>query len=131
MAELNEKQTALLEGPNIAVLATIQADGKPQANPMWVDWDGTHVIMNTAIGRAKEKQIRRDPRVGITVFAADNPYEYVAVTGTAELTLDGAEAQIDKLAKKYIGQDVYPWRGPDEKRITIKITPETVSGMGS
>ncbi len=127
MTKLEAKYEALLVGPNFASLATLNADGSPQVNPMWVDWDGEHVVMNTAIGRAKEKQIRRDPRVAVAVFDAQNPYNYVAVTGRAELYMEGAEGQIDKLAKKYIGEDVYPWRQPGERRINFRFKPETVN----
>ena len=126
MATLNEKQISMLEDKNFAAIATIDGKGGPQVNPMWVGWDGTHIVMNTAVGRAKEKQLARDPRVAVSVWNAANPYEHFSVTGTAKLTLDGAEAQIDAFAKKYMGEDVYPWRGPTEKRITILISVDTI-----
>ena len=132
MAVLNEKQISLLvEGKNFAALATTTADGSPQVNPMWVGWDGECIVMNTAVGRAKEKQIRRSPKVAITVWNAENPYEHFAVNGTAELSLDGAEQQIDDFAQKYIGQSPYPWRSPGEQRINIRVRPEQVHAQNT
>ena len=128
MAKLTEPQIELLTAPNYGNVATVRSDGSPHVTPVWVDWDGEYVIFNTAVGRAKEKHLRRDPRVAVEVFAQENPYSYVSIDGTAELSEEGADAHIDKLAKKYLGQDQYPHRQPGERRIIVRIRPERVDG---
>jgi PPOX class probable F420-dependent enzyme len=112
-------------------VTTLRSDGSPHSTPVWIDTDGENVIFNTAIGRAKERHLRRDPRVSVVVLPADDQQSgYVSVTGTAELIEDGAVDHIHKMAKKYIGQDEYPWLQPDEQRIIVKITPDKVDTMG-
>ena len=113
MAKLNEKQASLLLDKNLAVVATIRPDGTPQVTPTWVDWDGEHVLINTAEGRWKPKYLRRDPRVSVFVLDPDDPYNWVAVTGKAELTHEGAEEHIHKLSRKYLGQE---YDAPKEPR---------------
>ncbi|MCY3639297.1 MAG: PPOX class F420-dependent oxidoreductase [Chloroflexi bacterium] len=114
----------LSEGKNIATIATVMPDGSPQATVVWIDTDGEHVIFNTAEGRVKTENLRRDPRVAIAVTDADNPYEQVTIRGrVVEFTHDGADAHIDALAKKYLGMDEYPLRNPDEQRVIVKIAP--------
>ena len=114
-----------------ANLATVGADGTPQVTPVWCDFDGAHVRINTARGRVKEKNLARNPRVAMAVLDPDNPYRYVQVQGrVVEMTEQGADAHIDTLAKKYLGQDRYPYRKAGEVRVTVKITPERVQGMG-
>jgi PPOX class probable F420-dependent enzyme len=88
------------------------------------------VSFNTALGRAKPKHIEHDPRAGILVVDPNDSYKWVSVDGHAELTTDGADAQIDKLAKKYLGKDEYPWRNPDEQRVKVRITPEHITASG-
>jgi PPOX class probable F420-dependent enzyme len=127
MAELSEKAVGLIEAKNFGNLATIRPDGTPNVTPVWVDWDGESVLINTAAGRAKERHLRRDPRATISVFQLDNPYNYVAVTGRAELTEEGADEHIDRLAKKYLDQDSYPFRQPGEQRVIVRIWPERVN----
>ena|ERR687895_63876 len=128
MARLNEKQAALFEGKNFGHVGTIRADGTPQVTPVWVDYDGEHVVFNTAVGRTKYENLRRDPRVTVEVLNMENPYEYVMVSGRAELEEgEAAERHIDKLAKKYMGVDEYPHRTPTEKRVLVRVTPERVS----
>jgi PPOX class probable F420-dependent enzyme len=96
-----------------------------------MDTDGEHVLFNTSIGRAKEKHLRRDPRVAVTVLPAENQQAgYVTVNGTAELTEDGAKEHIDSLAKKYLGVDEYPYLQPGEQRVIVKITPEKIDAQG-
>jgi len=97
---------------------------------VWVDTDTDVVMFNTAVGRAKERHLRKDPRIALIVVDPENVYRWVSISGTAELTTEGADAQIDKLAKKYLGQDEYPWRNPEEERITVKIRPEHVETTG-
>jgi PPOX class probable F420-dependent enzyme len=112
-------------------LATIMKDGTPQVTPVWCDFDGTHVRFNSALGRVKDKNIRRNPSVAISIQDPDNPYRYVAVKGRVDvITQEGADDHIDSLAKKYLGQDKYPYRRPDEVRVIYKILPERVSTMG-
>ncbi len=113
-----------------AHLATLGPDGAPQVTPVWVDYDGTHVRFNTARGRVKERNLRREPRVALALQDPDNPYRYVQVRGrVAEMTEKGADAHIDALAKKYLGQDRYPYRKADEVRVIVSILPEKVQGI--
>jgi PPOX class probable F420-dependent enzyme len=112
-------------------LATLMPDGQPQVTPVWIDYDGSHVIVNTAVGRQKDRNLQRDGRVAIAILDPDNPYRYLEVRGeVAERTTNGADASIDALAKKYIGQDKYPWRQPNETRVIYKIRPMHVTTMG-
>jgi PPOX class probable F420-dependent enzyme len=131
MAKLSDRQAELLRGKNWATIVTLRADGSPHATPVWIDTDGEHVLFNTAIGRAKERHLRRDPRIAVTVLpAADQQSAYLSVTGTAELSEDGAKEHIDRLAHKYLGVDEYPYLQPGERRVIVKITPDRVDSMG-
>jgi len=125
-----EKYRDIFDKKAFAHVATIGSSGQPQVTPVWVDFDGTHIRFNTARGRIKDKNLERNGRVALAAQDPDNPYRYVQVRGRAELTEQGAEAHIDALAKKYIGQDRYPWRRPGEVRVTVRIVPEHVQGMG-
>ena len=121
----------LFEKKAFGQLATIMEDGTPQVTPVWCEFDGTHVLFNSAKGRVKDKNVRRNPHVAITVQDPDNPYRYVAVRGSVvEITESGADAHIDALTKRYIGQPKYPYRGPGEVRVIYKIRPDRVSTMG-
>ena len=112
-------------------LATVMPDGSPQVTPVWVDFDGTHVIVNSARGRQKEKNMRRNDRVALSIFDPDNPYRYLEVRGkVAQITEEGADQHIDKMAKKYMGKDTYPFRRPDEVRVLFKILPSKTTQMG-
>ena len=103
-------------------------DGSPQVTPVWVDYDGSHVRVNSAKGRLKDKNMRRDKRVAFSIQDPENAYRYIAVRGeVVEITEQGADAHIDALAKKYLGKDRYPFRGPGEVRVIYKIRPEKVS----
>lgn len=114
-----------------AGLATLMPNGAPQVTPVWIDYDGEFVVFNTAVGRQKDKNLQRDGRVSLMLSDPDNPYRYLEVRGqVVERTLEGADEHINKMAKKYIGQDVYPWRRPDEVRVIFKIKPEHTSTMG-
>ena len=113
--------------PAFANLATVNADGSPQVTPVWVDFDGTHVIVNTAKGRVKANNLARNPRVALSVADPENPYRYVGIQGrVVEMTEKGGDAHIDKMAKKYLGKDKYPYRAPGEVRLIVKIAPEKV-----
>ena len=112
-------------------LATVGSDGRPQVTPVWCDFDGTHVRINTARGRVKDRNLKANPRVALSAQDPDNPYRYVQVRGrVTETTEKGADEHIDALAKKYMGKDKYPYRQPGEVRVMMKITPESVQGMG-
>ena len=130
MATLTEKQQQFLaENPFVGVATTLREDGSPHSTVVWVDANGG-ISFNTAMGRAKPRNLERDPRVSLLVVDPQNSYRWVSVSGRAELTLDGADAQIDKLAKKYLGKDEYPWRSPGEQRVTVRISPERVDSYG-
>ena len=112
-------------------LATLMPDGSPQVTPVWVDWDGKHVRFNSALGRVKDKNVRRDPRVSLAVQDPDNPYRYLEVRGrVAEITQNGADDHIDKLSQKYVGKPVYEGRQPGEVRVLYKVEPLKVTSMG-
>jgi PPOX class probable F420-dependent enzyme len=113
-----------------ANLATVNADGTPQVTPVWFDWDGSRLRINTAKGRVKDKNLRRTPAVALTIMDPDNPYRYVQVKGrVANVTESGADAHIDALSKKYTGQDRYAKRTPGEVRVIFTITPDRVQTM--
>jgi PPOX class probable F420-dependent enzyme len=115
----------------LAHLGTVMADGSVQVTPIWFDYDGTHIRVNSAKGRVKDRNMRRDPRVALSIVDPGNPYRYVAVRGRiVGITETGADAHIDRLAKKYLGQDRYPHRRQGEVRVTYTIAPERVGGMG-
>ena len=121
----------ILDKRGFAHLATPMKDGSPQVTPVWFDYDGSHIRINSAKGRLKDKNMRRDKRVALSIQDPDNPYRYIAIRGAIdEITEDGADAHIDRLAKKYLGKDRYPFRGPGEVRVTYKIRPEKISTMG-
>lgn len=131
MTTLSEKQADLFRGKNWGTVVTLRADGTPHATPVWIDTDGEHVLFNTAVGRAKERHIRRDPRVSVTVLPAEDQQSgYVTVNGTAEIVEEGAFDHIDKMAQKYIGQEKYPYLQEGEQRVIVKVTPEKVDSMG-
>src|SRR6266516_7689856 len=108
MAKLDEKPRKFLdESPHVGVATTLREDGSPHSTIVWVDVEDGRVSFNTALGRAKVKHLEHDPRASILVVDPNDPYKYVAVSGHVEVTEEGADAQIDKLAKKYIGKDTY------------------------
>jgi PPOX class probable F420-dependent enzyme len=114
------------------VIATIREDGSPQATPVWIDYDGEDVLVNSARGRTKVKNIERDPRATVTVLPAEDQQSgYVMVSGPAKIVEEGAFEHIDMLAKKYLGEDKYPYLGPGEQRVIIQIHPERVDGFGA
>jgi len=126
-----EKYLDLFQKKAFANLATLMPDGSPQVTPVWVDWDGTHVLVNSARGRQKDKNMQKNARVSLSILDPDNPYRYLEVRGTVDqITEEGADAHIDKMAKKYMGKDTYPYRNPAEKRVIFKILPTRTSQMG-
>jgi len=130
-ATIPTKYQDLFNKKAFAHLATLMPDGTPQVTPVWCDYDGTYIRINTAKGRVKDKNMRRNRRVALVIMDPDNPYRYLAVRGEiAEITEQGADAHIDQLAKKYLGKDRYPFRQPGEVRVLYKIRPERVSTRG-
>jgi PPOX class probable F420-dependent enzyme len=131
MADLDPAHRAFLgDNPFPGVATTLRADGSPHSTVVWVDVDERGVSFNTADGRAKPRHLRADPRVSLTVVDPNNPFQWISLSGTATVTEEGADAQIDRLAKKYLGQDTYPWRSPDEQRLSVRITPDKVDAFG-
>jgi PPOX class probable F420-dependent enzyme len=130
-AVIPEKYQDLFQKKAFASLATLMPDGKPQVTPVWCDFDGKHVLVNSAKGRVKDRNMRRDPRVSLALIDPDNPYRHLQVQGhVVEITEAGADQHIDKMAKKYLGQDKYPFRQPGEVRVIYKIEPDRASTMG-
>jgi PPOX class probable F420-dependent enzyme len=131
MAALADDEKQFLEqNPYVGTVTTLRRDGSPHSTVVWVDVRDGAVGFNTARGRAKTRHIESDPRVSLLVVDPNDSYKWIAVSGRAEVTDEGADEQIDKLAKKYIGRETYPWRNPQERRISVWITPETVDGTG-
>ena len=128
MAGLTDEQARLLQEPNFATVGTVNPDGSPQLSIVWIDWDGRHVLFNTAVGRVKPRNLERDQRVSVLVIDREDGYHWVAVRGTAELTTEGADEHIDKLARKYTGEG---WQAkPGEQRLLCSFRPEHVSAYG-
>jgi len=125
---LTDADRRLLGPPQFAVLTTLMPDGSPQASTVWVDTDGDDVLVNTAEGRVKPANVRRDPRVAVTVWDRDDPYRQVLIRGqVTEITHQGAEDHIDELSRRYTGTFPYPWRSDGEVRVILRIRPETVT----
>jgi len=130
-AAIPEQYKDLLTKKAFAHLATLMKDGSPQVTPVWFDYDGTYVRVNTAKGRWKDKNMRNRPKVALSIPDPDNPYRYMQIRGkVAEVTENGADEHIDSLAKKYLGQDKYPFRQPGEVRVIYKIEVDRVQTMG-
>jgi PPOX class probable F420-dependent enzyme len=132
MAEnIPEKYVDLLKKPAFAHLATLMPDGSPQVTPVWIDYDGKYIYFNSALGRMKDKNVRRDARVALAIQDPENPYRYLEIRGrVVEITQQGADDSINKLSQKYLGNPVYPFRQPGEVRVLYKIEPEHFSSMG-
>jgi len=129
--QLTEPIARLFQGKNFAFVSTLMKDGSPQITPTWVDIEKNNeysILVNTAEGRIKHKNLSRDPRLAISIVNSNNPYEMVTISGkvTEQITQAAAEEHIDKLAKKYVGVDKYPGRSPGEKRIILRKKPEKI-----
>jgi PPOX class probable F420-dependent enzyme len=130
-ASIPDKYKDLFNKVALAHLATLMADGRPQVTPVWVDLDGSHIRVNSAKGRVKDKNMRRNKRVALSIADPDNPYRYLAVQGeVVDVTEEGADDHINSLAKKYLGKDLYPFRQPGEVRVIYKIRPDRVTQSG-
>lgn len=130
MAELTDKARKLFEGANLLFVATVNEDGSPQVTPVWTHVENGNVTFNTAKGRVKERNLRRDPRIGLSITDRENPMDKVDIAGRVIEMIEGdeAEAQIDDLSEKYIGQSPYPWRRGEE-RIKVVVEPVRVHEM--
>lgn len=128
--EIDDSVIRLLTAKNLAFVATLMKDGSPQITPTWIDFDGKVILINTAEGRIKHKNVSRDPRISVCVVDHDNPYNVVTIRGKViEQASKGADEHIDKLAKRYLGVDKYPFRSPEEKRVLLRVLPENVFHM--
>jgi PPOX class probable F420-dependent enzyme len=108
-----------------AFLSTIMEDGSPQVTPMWFNTDGQHILINTARGRVKERNMRLRPEVALAIVDPQNPYRYVQVRGTVvDYSEQGADDHINALCAKYTGQELYPWKAPGEVRVRFTIQPK-------
>ncbi|HEY4685631.1 MAG TPA: PPOX class F420-dependent oxidoreductase [Dehalococcoidia bacterium] len=131
MAELPEAARQLIDEPNLAHFVTLMPDGSPQITPVWVDHDGTHVLINTAEGRQKPRNLRRDPRVALTVVDRANAYRYVQIRGrVVDMVHEGAWDHINKLARKYMGPEARYPGSQSETRVIVKVLPEHVQVSG-
>ncbi|MFH8678120.1 PPOX class F420-dependent oxidoreductase [Streptomyces lydicus] len=130
-ATLSDDLKKLLDTPVFVIVTTVQPDGSPQASPVWVKRDGDDLLISTTVGRRKERNIRRDPRVSVVVQPSDSPYTYAEVRGTATLTTEGGQELIDELSRKYTGKpyaEFNPESGKDAERVVVRITPRKVVG---
>jgi PPOX class probable F420-dependent enzyme len=121
----------LMREPAYCQLATLMPDGASQNTQVWVETDGEHILVNSAEGRQKVNNVRRDPRVALNVVDPTNAWRIASVRGrVVDVTTKGADRLIDELAKKYLNEEAYPFRQPGEVRLTIKILPEKINEMG-
>jgi PPOX class probable F420-dependent enzyme len=127
---LTDAQRQFLENPFVGVITDVRPDGSPHSTIVWIDVDDDGVSFNTAHGRAKPRYIANDSRVSLAVVDPQDPYRWLSISGTATLVDEGADDQIDRLAKKYIGADSYPFRQPGERRVTVRIAVEKVDASG-
>ena len=128
MRKLPEAAMKMIEAKNFAHIATLMPDGAPHVSPVWIDHENDEVIVNTAEGRVKLRNIRRDPRVAISIIEQENPYHAILIQGrVVNITNEGADTHIDKMAKKYLGVDRYPYRTAGEKRFVLRIDPLRVT----
>ena len=124
---MDSKVERLLNGKNLVFLATTMADGSPQVTPVWGNFADSCILINTAEGRLKHKNILRDPRVAISVVDVKNPLDMTSIRGeVVEILPDYEYKHADFLTKQYMGKEKYPFKRPGEKRITLKIKPEKV-----
>jgi PPOX class probable F420-dependent enzyme len=130
-AQIPEKYHDLLTKSAFGNLATIMPDGSPQVTPVWVEYDGKQVWFNSALGRVKDKNVRRNPHIALSLVDPANPYRYLELRGrVVEITQNGANDQINRLSQKYLGKPVYPFAQPGEVRVSYRIEVEHASGMG-
>jgi PPOX class probable F420-dependent enzyme len=127
---LTLRQRQFLENPFVGVVTDLRPDGSPHSTVVWVDVDDEGVSFNTAWPRAKPRYLEADPRVSLVVLDPNDPYRWVSISGSATLVADGANEQIDRLAKKYTGADSYAAHKPEETRVTVRIDPTWIESRG-
>jgi PPOX class probable F420-dependent enzyme len=128
MVEIPEVVHAKLKERSFWQLATVNDDGSPTATPVWADVEDGHVLVNTAIGRRKERNVRRDPRVALATVDAANPYSWIEIRGRVVEFVEGtpADDSINRLTRKYLGRDDFDARDPGERRVLLRIEPTRV-----
>jgi PPOX class probable F420-dependent enzyme len=130
-SSIDPKYVDLLESTALAHVATVGPDGEPQVNPVWFGWDGEHLRFSQTTTRQKFRNLKRDPRIALSIVDPSNPYRYLEIRGTVvAVEPDPDRAFINSMAKKYLGQDTYPWNRPQDERIVIVVAPERTSQMG-
>jgi PPOX class probable F420-dependent enzyme len=127
---LTAGERAFLENPFVGVVTDLRPDGSPHSTVVWIDVDDQGVSFNTAWPRAKPRYLHADPRVSLLVIDPQDDYRWISISGTVTLTEEGANAQIDRLAKKYRGLDSYPWHNEGETRVTVRISPTWIEARG-
>jgi PPOX class probable F420-dependent enzyme len=131
MAAIPASHRNILESRSFAHVATVMRDGTVQVTPVWIDVDGDEIVFNTAEGRIKDRNLRRNPHVALSATDPENPYRYIQVRGeVVARTTEGADAHIDRMARKYLGLESYPYRNAAEKRVIYRIRPTSVQTMG-
>lgn len=126
-----ESHRDILDKKGFAHVATIGPRGEPHSSPVWYGWDGQHVLFSQTKTRQKYRNLLRDPRVALSILDPDNPYRYLEIRGRAvEIVDDEGNAFIDSMARKYLGQDHYPWHQPGDERVIVKVLPEHTTSMG-
>ena len=128
--KLTTAERAFLEQPYVGIVTDLRPDGTPHSTVVWVDVDDEGVSINTAWPRAKPRYLQADPRIALLVVDPGDAYRWVSISGTATLTEEGANEQIDRLAKKYRGLDSYPWHKPEETRVSVRISPTWIESRG-
>jgi len=127
-----ESHSDILETTALAHIATIGPHGEPQNNPVWFDWDGTHLLFSQTKGRQKYHNLERDPRVAISIVDPQNPYRYLEIRGRlVRVDEDPNLDFINRMAKKYMGKDKYPWHQPGDERVVMVVEPEHTTKMGN
>ena len=130
-ASIPESYLDLFHKKAFGSLSTLMPDGSPQTNPVWVDYQNGELWVNSAVGRLKDRNIKRDPRVSVAVIDPENPYRFLEIRGRVrEITEQGAPEHIDKMAKKYVDLDKYPWHQPGDERVIVTIKPERIDAYG-
>ena len=126
-----EKYADLLDSTALAHIATLGPNGEPQVNPVWFDWDGEHILFSQTTTRQKFKNVKRNPRIALSIVDPENPYRYLEVRGNVvRIDDDPDKAFIDKMAQKYLGQEKYPWSQPGDERVVVVVRPEHTTQMG-
>jgi len=124
---MNDKVVQLFSANNLVFIATVMKDGSPQVSPVWANFEDGYVLINTAEGRIKHKNVLRDPRVAVSVVSKDNPLDMTTIRGVVtELIPDYDYSHADKLTQQYMNRPHYPFKRDDEKRVILKIKPDKV-----